>query len=56
MDLIQNRHEFINNSLRLEILNKMICEELEKNQAPNPEYLKDLEKFLKEHISFLEEN
>lgn len=56
MTLIDNRHDFINNSLRIEILNKLVCQELEKNQAPNQEHVEDLKKFLEDHLKYLEEN
>ena len=55
MELKEVRHDFINNSLRIEILNKMIWEDLEKDSTPNPEYVKDLTKFLKEHLNYLTE-
>lgn len=51
----QIRHDFINNSLRLEVLSKLICEDLNKNQHPNPTHLNDLEDFLKKSINLVNE-
>ena len=53
MNIKAVRHDFINNSLRIETLNKMICEELEKDQQPLEEYVEDLKKFLADHIELL---
>lgn len=53
MDLKSARHDFINNSLRIETLNKLICLELEKNQQPLDQYVEDLKKFLIDHIELL---
>lgn len=55
MKLTDVRHDFINNALRIEILNKMICEDLEKNKQPNDEFVKDLTKFLEDHLQFLKQ-
>ena len=49
----KDRHDFINNALRLEILNKLICESLDKKEVPNKEHLQDLEAFLKDHLDLL---
>ena len=54
MNIKAVRHDFINNSLRIENLNKLICEELEKNEQPLLEYVEDLKKFLADHIKMLE--
>ena len=51
----QIRHDFINNSLRLEVLSKLICEDLNKNVSPNVTYLNDLESFLKKSLNLLDE-
>ncbi len=42
----QLRHDFINNSLRLEVLSKLICKDLEQDNKPNDQYVGDFEKFL----------
>lgn len=49
------RHDFINNGLRLELLHNMIIESLEKKTEINPEYLDDLENFLKEQVELTKE-
>lgn len=49
----QLRHDFINNSLRIEVLSKLICQDLEQNKIPNQQYANDFEKFLKEEIELL---
>jgi len=54
MNIKAVRHDFINNSLRIETLNKLICEELEKNEQPLKEYVEDLKIFLADHITMLE--
>lgn len=49
----QIKHDFINNSLRIEVINKLICESLEKNENINEEYIEDLNKFIKLHIDLI---
>lgn len=46
----QEIHDFINNGLRLEVLNKLISESLEKKQDVDREYVSDLKKYLSDHI------
>ena len=53
MNIDEVRHDFINNALRIETLNKLICEKLEKNEQPLTEYVEDLKKFLTDHIQML---
>lgn len=53
MSVLNNRHDFINNAIRIDILNKLICEAIEKNIDPNEEYVQDLTKFLEDHIKYL---
>lgn len=48
------RHDFINNSLRIEILNQLIIDQIEKNEELDLQYLNDLRKFTGEHASYLE--
>ena len=50
----KDRHDFINNALRLEILNKLICESLDKKEVPEKEHLQDLESFLKDHLELIQ--
>lgn len=49
-----NRHDFINNTLRLEILGRLVVESIEKKEKVDAETLSDYLKFTKEQISFLE--
>lgn len=51
----QLRHDFINNSLRLEVLSKLICKDLEKETEPNNQYISDFDKFLHIEINLLKE-
>ena len=51
----QLRHDFINNSLRLEVLTKMICRDLEANSIPNQQYIEDLDKFLNVELNLLKD-
>lgn len=51
----QLRHDFINNSLRLEVLTKMICKDLEANGIPNQQYIEDLDKFLNVELNLLKD-
>lgn len=54
MDLKQLRHDFINNSLRIEVLTKLIVEQLQDYGSVEKQYKDDLEKFLKlmqDHLS-----
>ena len=48
------KHDFINNSLRIEIINTMVSEALQNNEPPKEEHLKDLGVFLKNHLEYLE--
>ncbi len=52
----EDRHDFINNSLRLEILNKLICEQLEKKEEPDQEMLDDLLPTLEKHLEILKKH
>ena len=52
-DFNKCRHDFINNALRVEVLNKLITESLEKEENPEVEYLLDLKKFLSQHQELL---
>ena len=47
------RHDFINNALRIEVINKIMTEQLEKNEQINNELFSDLEQFLKDHLEYL---
>lgn len=49
----QLKHDFINNGLRIEVLNKLISESLEKSEQPPKEQVDDLLSFLEQHIIFL---
>jgi hypothetical protein len=42
----QTKHDFINNSLRLEVLMKLVCKDLDQKINPSEKYLNDLGKFL----------
>jgi len=48
------RHDFINNAIRIEVLNNLITESLDKDDKINDEYLNDLSKFLDLHKQLLE--
>ena len=47
------KHDFINNSLRLEVLSKLICEDLNKDITPQNQHINDLEDFLNVGINLL---
>jgi len=47
------RHKFINNALRLEIINKLIMECLEDDKSIDPEYIVDLKKSLEDHLIYI---
>jgi len=49
------KHDFINNSLRLEVLFKLVCEDLNKDIKPQKQHIKDLEDFLNVGINLLTE-
>lgn len=55
MDPSKVKHDFINNGLRIEILNKLISEALEQKAEIQENYLNDLSQFLKKHIELLKE-
>ena len=48
-------HDFINNSLRIEILTKMICEDLDLQKEIDSEKLKDLENFTVKQLEFIKD-
>ena len=47
------KHDFINNSLRLEVLSKLVCEDLNKDITPQKQHMDDLEDFLNVGINLL---
>lgn len=49
------KHDFINNSLRLEVLFKLVCEDLNKDITPQKQHINDLEDFLNVGINLLTE-
>jgi hypothetical protein len=51
----QLKHDFINNTLRLEVLFKLIGEDLEKNRNLDQKQLQDAEKFLKEALDQIQQ-
>lgn len=51
----ETKHDFINNSLRLEVLSKLICEDLNKDLTPQNQHINDLEDFLNVSINLLKE-
>lgn len=55
MDKNKIRHDFINNGLRIEVLNRMITEALETNQSLEKDYIEDLIKFLNDHVQLAEQ-
>lgn len=46
------KHDFTNNCLRIEILQKLLLEKLDNGQAPEQEHLKDYIVFLEEQKAF----
>lgn len=49
------RHDFINNGLRIEVLIRMINEDLEIKDNINNEYIADLHNFLNLHLELIEQ-
>ena len=49
------KHDFINNSLRLEILSKLITESITKDEIPKKQFMDDFEKFLNIELNLLED-
>lgn len=49
------KHDFINNSLRLEVLMRLVCEDLTNKKTPHKQYVDDLEDFLKAELNLLKE-
>jgi hypothetical protein len=47
------KHDFINNSLRLEVINKIICEAIHKGEVVEEELIKDLKESLNKHLESL---
>lgn len=54
MDSKQIRHDFINNSLRLEVINQIIGEALSQNKSIERKQFDDLEKFTLEQVQLIE--
>lgn len=54
LDKNQN-HDFINNSMRLEIISQMICEQLEEQKKCEKKLLKDLKENLSKQIILINE-
>lgn len=48
-------HDFINNSLRIEILTKMLCEDLDLKNDIEIEKLKDLEEFTIKQLELIKD-
>jgi hypothetical protein len=58
-DFQQVKHDFINNSLRLEVLCRIIGEQLQNNSALDNQQLNDLQKYLgemQELVKIVQEN
>lgn len=49
-----DRHEVINNTLRLEVLGKLIIENLEQNNIPSDDFIKDYSESLKKQLTLIE--
>jgi hypothetical protein len=47
------QHDFVNNTLRIEIINKMLLEKLEQQESIDSEMITDLKRFLQDHINLL---
>jgi hypothetical protein len=47
------KHDFINNSLRLEVLSKIVCEDLNKDNKPQKQHIDDLEDFFNVGLNLL---
>ena len=48
------KHDFSNNAIRIDVLNKLIIEQFESKEDIDREYLQDLKKFLTEHLQYLD--
>lgn len=48
------RHDFLNNCLRIEVLNRLLSETIEKNLNPQKEHMEDLYSFLNDHVVYLD--
>lgn len=55
MDQDKLKHDFINNTIRIEILQKLINESLNENKSINEQYKIDLAKFYTEQINYLKQ-
>lgn len=49
----ENRHSFINNSLRIEVLLKLVSEKIEQNRNPEEEHIEDLIEAMQKHLDLL---
>ncbi len=49
-----NRHDFINNTLRLEILGKLVIESLEDKTEVDAQTLQDYLQFTKDQVTYLQ--
>lgn len=46
-------HDFTNNSIRIDVLNRLIIEKIEKSTRPDLDHIQDLNKFLKIHLELV---
>lgn len=53
MEWAQLKHDFLNNGIRIEVLNKLIAERLESNQPLDSQELSDLEQTLSQQQEFI---
>lgn len=49
----QARHDFLNNCIRIEVLNKLLAESIDKKEVPEASLKEDLEKFLTLQLGYL---
>lgn len=49
-----DRHEVINNTLRLEVLGKLLIENLEQNNNPSDDFIKEYSESLKIQLTLIE--
>ncbi len=49
----KEKHDFINNCIRIEILQKIINEDISQNKEIDSQYKKDLKRFYEEQINLV---
>lgn len=51
----QIKHDFLNNSIRIEVIHRLISDQLDQKEVPHDSLREDLEKFLNLQLEYLKD-